>query len=170
MAANVLQPAPARSLHQLLEELRKLPLFPTTVQQALAVTQKESASFKELCEILETDVMVAVSILKLANSPLYSWGQSIDTLDQAVVRLGMRECHNLIVAVSMRSVFHQADPGTKGLCSVLWNHSFLTACLCRRLNRELRFDFHGEEFTAGLLHDLGRILLAITMPGEFQAA
>ena len=132
--------------------------------------QQENASFAELCQLLETDVTLAASILKLANSPLFNWGKPIDSLDLAVVRLGMRECRNLIVAISLRNVFHQADPATKGLCSVLWHHCFLTACLCRRLNHELRADFKGEEFIAGLLHDLGRILFAVTMPAEFPAA
>ncbi len=157
-------------LQQLLGDLRKLPLFPATAQQAMALVQQENACLRKLCQLLETDITLAASILKLANSPLFNWGQPIDSLEKAVVRMGLSECRNLILAVSMRNVFQAADPATKGLCAVLWNHCFLTACLCRRLNRELQTDFHGEEFAAGLLHDLGRILLAVTMPREFPHA
>jgi HD-like signal output (HDOD) protein len=85
-----------------------------------------------------------------------------------VVRLGLRECRHLILAISMRNLFTQADAATRASCGVLWNHCFMTACLCRRLNRQLGFDFRGEEFTAGLLHDLGRILFAVNIPGLFR--
>jgi HD-like signal output (HDOD) protein len=70
----------------------------------------------------------------------------------------------------MRNVFNRTDPATKGLCAVLWQHCFLTATLCRRLSHKLQLSYQGEEFAAGLLHDLGRILLAVTLPQHFQAA
>jgi HD-like signal output (HDOD) protein len=169
-AAPSPQGATAVKLDQLLGDLRKLPLLPATAQQAMALANERNASLQELGNLLERDVTLASSILKLANSPIFSWGKSVDSLDKAVIRLGLRECQNLIVAISMRNLFHQTDPVTKGLCAVLWHHCFLTACLCRRLNRELRCDFHGEEFSAGLLHDLGRVLLAVSVPKHFQAA
>ncbi len=60
---------------------------------------------------------LAASMLKLANSPLFNWGQPIESLDKAVVRMGMSECRNLILAISMRSVFNHAAPETKGICA-----------------------------------------------------
>src|SRR5262249_44828148 len=51
-----------------------------------------------------------------------------------------------------------------------WRHSFLTACLCRQLNQAFELGFRGEEFSCGLSHDLGRILIAIGVPGHFDAA
>ncbi len=87
-----------------------------------------------------------------------------------MLRLGLRECQNLMMAVSMGNLFQNSAPQTKGYCAVLWKHCFMTACLCRQLNHELHFDYQGEEFTAGLLHDLGRILLAVTMPADFSQA
>ena len=160
----------AGKVEKALGELRKLPLLPAAAQQAMELANNEASSLHELSRLVERDVTLASSILKLANSPIFSWGRTIDSLEQAVVRLGLRECQNLMMAVSMGNLFHQSDPQTKGYCAVLWKHCFLTACLCRRLNKDLRFDYQGEEFTAGLLHDLGRILLAVTMPGKFAEA
>src|ERR1700722_20616643 len=94
-------PSGAR-LNQLMGDLHKLPLFPATAQQIIALTQHESTSLDELCRLLETDVMLATSVLKLANSPLLKWGQPFDSLERAVVWLGLRECRDLIVAISMR--------------------------------------------------------------------
>jgi len=47
---------------------------------------------------------------------------------------------------------------------VLWNHGYITAFLCRHINRTYRLGFEGEEFSAGLLHDLGRVLLVLADP------
>jgi HD-like signal output (HDOD) protein len=53
---------------------------------------------------------------------------------------------------------------------VLWRHAFLTACLSRRLNQSLELGYQGEDFSAGLAHDLGRILIAIGVPHLFESA
>lgn len=162
--------ADAKKLEQALGNLRRLPLLPTTAHQAMALANEHSADLREFSNLVERDVTLASSILKLANSPFFNWGRTIESLEQAVLRLGFRECQNLILAVAMRNLFQNADPVSKGRCAVLWQHCLLTACLCRRLNQELKYDYHGEEFAAGLLHDLGRILLAVSAPDQFPAA
>jgi HD-like signal output (HDOD) protein len=160
----------AGKVEKALGELRKLPLLPATAQQAMALANDDASTLQQFSHLVEKDLTLATSILKLANSPIFSWGRTIDSLGQAVVRLGLRECQNLMVAVSMGNLFHHSDPKTKGFCAVLWKHCFLTGCLARRLNQELHFGYQGEEFTAGLLHDLGRILLAVTLPVQFAQA
>jgi HD-like signal output (HDOD) protein len=86
-----------------------------------------------------------------------------------VVRLGLHECRNLIFAVGMRSLFRNVSREQKERCETLWQHSFLTACLCRRLNTSMGLGFQGEEFSCGLSHDLGRLLIALGAPEKFAA-
>jgi HD-like signal output (HDOD) protein len=159
-----------KKVEQILGDLRMLPLLPATAQQAMTLANNSSASITQFARLVEKDVTLASSILKLANSPVFSWGRTIESVEQACIRLGLRECQNLMMATSMRGLYHQANPVTKAQCSVLWQHCFLTACLARRLNKELDFDYQGGEFAAGLLHDLGRILVAVTMPEHFNTA
>jgi len=52
-------------------------------------------------------------------------------------------------------------------CEALWHHGHVTACLCSQINRSYRLMFAGEEFSAGLLHDMGRILLLLADPECF---
>jgi HD-like signal output (HDOD) protein len=163
-------PAGDGKLERILGDLRKLPLLPAVAQQAVAMANDKNATLQEFTSLIEKDITLASSILKLANSSTYNCSQPIEGLDQAVARLGFRECQSLIFAASVGNLYQQVDPLTKGRCAVLWQHCFLTACLCRRLNKELKYDFRGEEFTAGLLHDLGRILLAVSFPNLFEAA
>lgn len=158
----------SKTVEKALGELSKLPLMPYAAQQAMALASKKEPDISEFTRLLERDVTLATSILKLANSPIFSWGRNIDSIEQAVIRLGIKECRNLLMAASMANLYQQSSPASKAYCAILWKHCFLTACFTRRLGQELKCDFYGEEFTAGLLHDLGRVLLGITMPDEIR--
>src|SRR6266542_4292215 len=105
-----------------LGDLRKLPLLPATAQEAMALANDDATTLQKFSRLVEKDVTLATSILKLANSPLFSWGRSIESVSQAVVRLGLRECQNLMIAVSMGAMFKESDPKTKAYCAVLWKH------------------------------------------------
>ena len=72
--------------------------------------------------------------------------------------------------MGMRSLYRNAPLAKRLQCEVLWRHSFITACLCRELNLALDGCWEGREFTCGLCHDLGRILVALGSPGHFDAA
>jgi putative nucleotidyltransferase with HDIG domain len=163
-------PRTAARLAEGLSAAGDLPLLPTTAQKALEATRDKDVALSDFARLIEKDVALAATLLKLANSPLYSWGRTIDNLEQAIVRLGLRECESLVVAVGMRSLAGRASAAVKAQCQALWQHSFLVGCLCRKLNRELGFGFRGEEFTAGLLHDLGRVVIALLVPDAFAAA
>ncbi len=162
--------SPAEILKASVGSLNKLPMLPEAATRALAVANDPKSSLTDLAAVIMRDPGLATGILKLANSPLYRIGRTIESLGQAVVRLGLRECKNLIIAVGMRSLFRNIPPALKQQCELLWRHSFLTACLCRHLNRALELGYRGEEFSCGLTHDLGRIVIAIGVPSHFDAA
>ncbi|HZU38974.1 MAG TPA: HDOD domain-containing protein, partial [Gemmataceae bacterium] len=157
-------------LKRTLGDLNRIPMMPDVAVKAMTVAQDPRSSLAQLASMIEKDVVLAAGILRLANSSLYSVGRAIGSLDQAVVRLGLRECQNLIVAVGMRSLFRQVVPATRRHAEALWHHAFLTAILCRHVNRTLLLGYQGEEFSAGLSHDIGRLLLAIGAPTYFQSA
>lgn len=145
-------------------DVNKLPTLPDSATRAMAIANDPNSSLLDLARFVERDPPMAAAILKLVNSPLYQTGRQINSLDQAVVRVGMRQCHNLIVAVGMMSMFKNVKPRRRILCEQLWAHSFSTAIICRRLNAVIGANHNGEEFTVGLLHDLGRILIAVACP------
>src|SRR3954453_2688031 len=115
---------PSGKYEQLLGDLRQLPLLPAVAQQALALVKDEKTSLQDLGNLIEQDVTLASTLLKLANSSFYSNGRTVESLQQALMRLGLRECGNLILAASMRNLFQKADAVTTGRCAVLWQHCF----------------------------------------------
>src|ERR1700710_3015677 len=123
MPASCRNPSPADGkLERLLGDLRKLPLLPAVAQQAVAMANDKNATLQGFSSLIEKDITLASSILKLANRSSYHGSQPIESLGLAVARLGLRECQSLIFAASMGNLYQQVDPLTKGRCAVLWQH------------------------------------------------
>ena len=150
--------------------LNRLPTLPEAATKAMSVAKDPHSSLGKLSGVIERDPTLAAGILKLANSALYRTTYGVGSLHGAVVRLGVRECQNLILAVGMRSLFRNVPHARQVRFEVLWRHSFMTACLCRRLNRALGLRFEGEEFASGLSHDIGRVLIGLGAPDQVDSA
>lgn len=168
LAANPRAPGEVLSSNTI--SLQNLPMLPAAGVKALALAKDPGTSFRELAVVIQRDPALATGILKLANSPLYGLGREVSSLEQAILRLGFRECQNVILTVALRSLYRKLPPSRKQRCEALWKHAFITACASRRLNQALRLSFQGEEFSCGLCHDIGRTLLAIGAPAYFDLA
>jgi HD-like signal output (HDOD) protein len=104
----------------------------------------------------------------MANSPLYTYSASVLTLHQAVVRLGINRTRSVIFTSGMASVFRKLDLEEEWVREQLWMHSFMTAVVAWHLNKEFNCGFDGEEFTASILHDFGRLLFAVCLPERLE--
>jgi HD-like signal output (HDOD) protein len=160
----------ARLERKLLAFVDNMPTLPDTATRALALANDPDSKFADFARLIEADAAIATGVLHIANSPLYAGGAPVVRLQQAVVRLGMRQCQSLIVSIGIQSLFRRIAAGSQEQCEVLWQHAHVTASLCRQINRAVRLGFDGEEFSAGLLHDLGRILLLLADPECFRRA
>lgn len=160
----------ARLEEKVLALVDNMPTLPDTATRALELAKDPESKFADFARLIEADAAIATGILRVANSALYAGGLPAVKLQQAVVRLGMRQCQNVIVAIGMRSLFQRVADNTRRQCVVLWDHAYVVASLCRQINRAFRLGFDGEEFSAGLLHDLGRILLVLADVESFAQA
>lgn len=159
---------PTESFTEKFKQIGNVPTLPAAATRALAIVNDPKCSVRDFSKVLETDPALATSLLKLVNSSLYGGHTKISNLTQAITRLGLRETQNLILAVSVRSVFRWMPKGQQAERDRLWRHSSLTGVLCRQINEKLGLGYGGEELTAGLAHDLGRIMLAVGYPDVFS--
>lgn len=148
-------------------QIGNVPTLPQAATRALAVANDPNCSVKDFAHIIERDPALAASLLKLVNSSFYAGSSKVSNITTAITRLGLRETQNLILAVSVRSVFRWMPKEQQEVREQLWRHSSLTGVLCRQINEKLGLDFKGEEFSAGISHDLGRIMLAVGYPEAF---
>lgn len=161
---------PERFINRLLQQNEGLTMLPAVAMQALQLANDPDCSVNQFSALVQQDQKLASDILTLANTALYSGGRPIANLQQAAQRLGFRKCKNLILTSSMSSLMKKLTFDEQWMRDVLWRHSFLAAIHCHHLNKLFSAGFDGEEFTAGLMHDLGRTLLAVSAGGEFSAA
>lgn len=165
---TVADPVVPEHLQALLKRRTKdLQMLPAIAIQALEIAKDPDCAITEFTAVVERDVKLAADILAMANSALYSPGRPIVNLHQSVVRLGFRQCKNLILSTSMTSLMKKITLGEEWVREVLWRHGFLTAMLSINVNRCVGAGFQGEEFVAGLIHDFGRTLFAVCMPEKF---
>ncbi|MCX7666242.1 MAG: HDOD domain-containing protein [Gemmataceae bacterium] len=160
---EILPPA-ADKISRVAEKITQLPTMSETAIRAMMMANDESYSLKDFIELVRRDGSITAVLLKVANSALYRGRNVVETIDGAIVRLGTRKCADLIISTGVYGITKHADKSVRERCDILWRHSFFTACMASKLNLTLRLGFKGEEFTAALLHDLGRLVLAVADP------
>ncbi len=154
----------------LIKKARDIKMLPATAAKAIAMADDPEASIGQLANVIAEDVKLTTNILSLANSPVfpvYAAGKKVSCLRTAVTRLGLRQIKQMILVSCYSSMVNSLEWQEIRIREVLAQHNYLTAIISSELNKLFEMGMQGEEFTAGLLHDVGRILLAVTIPNEF---
>ena len=116
---------PPRELQtRLLDRLDGLSMFSTAAVEALGMVSQVDCSVPDFCNLIEQDVPLAMNALALANSAFYSPARPTGNLKEAVVRLGMRECKNLILSTCTTIMIREVPLETQWIRDLLWQHRF----------------------------------------------
>lgn len=154
------------------EQAREMKMLPEVAAKAIAIADDPDSSIQELADMISQDLKLATSILSFANSrlfPVYATGKPIGCLKMAVNRLGYRQIKQMILVSSYSAMVGKLSLTETEARQNFMKHSFLTACICSELNKLFKLGIQGEEFTAGLFHDIGRLLLMTAVPEQFLA-
>lgn len=161
---------PVHVQNLLLRHEHRLSVVPAVAMEAMEMAKDADCSMSAFACLVERDAKLATEILSFANSTMFSNGHPVNSLHHALVRLGFRRCQNLIMSACAKELMSNVSMEQEWIRDILWRHSFTTATACLHINRAFGFGFQGEEFTAGLLHDFGRTLLAIASEDKFGEA
>ena len=153
----------ARSL-EILPALNKLPPFPAVALKALNVMAGTDNSLSELCGLVRCDPVFAGEILRIANSPLIAFSKEITSILQASMLLGFRRLRRVVVTVGLRSYMEKSFTPALRSC---WRHSIACAMVAERIARWNSVD-RDFAYTAGILHDIGRVALATADPQAYS--
>jgi len=143
----------------LIANVDALPALPGVAAQALAVFNNPKATHRDLADIISTDQSLVAGILKLANSAYYGFSRKIATVNDAIVLLGFNTIRSLILASTVKDRFSQPVPGYSLAAGEMWKHSIVCAMTARNIARRVKFASPEEAFVAGLLHDIGKLIL-----------
>jgi putative nucleotidyltransferase with HDIG domain len=152
---------------QVLSKVQSVPTLPATVLRVLQMVEDPLCSAADLSQMIQADPALAVKVLKLANSAYYGFRQKISTIPQAVTLLGFATLKNALLSVAVFDLFRMRMTGFDLLA--LWKHSVATATACRLLAKRVRYPNAEKAFTAGLLHDVGKVMIARYLPMSLHA-
>ena len=154
----------------IIAKARNLPPFPSTVSRLAEILDDPQKGAKDVEDILSLDPAITVDILKLANAGLFSRGKEVTSVRQAVSMLGIKRIFELVVTRAFSEKVPRQLAGYDMSAAVFWRH-----CIAVGVFSELLADHiigvssdRGLFFTAGLIHDIGKLVVANFIERESQ--
>ena len=147
-------------IDQILASAAALRPFPKVAQRALALLDDPMVSASKLVEVISLDAAVTAAVLKAANSASLARSRHVDDLKQALALMGNARFRELVFASASAPFLNASHPGYQLSPGELWRHSVATSLLAELLAKMANLDVGGQLFTAGLLHDLGKVVLS----------
>lgn len=151
------------------EEVASIGTLPVIYHELNAALDAPRTSLDQFGEIIETDLGLAARLLRVANSPFYGFPSRIETIPEALTLVGMQQIRDLVAATLVIERF-QKIPARLFDLDQFWQHS-LACGICARVLAIQRRDANPERFfLAGLLHDIGRLVMALRVPAQLSEA
>ena len=158
-------------LQRLIAQMDHLPSVPALYAQIVEKMHDPDVSLDVVGDIIGQDIGMTAKILKLVNSAYFGLRREISSPTEAVVYLGLDTVKSLVLSLNAFSQFDSVRVGSFSLVA-LWDHSLSTAAAAKRIARmqEAEQRLVDEAFVSGLLHDAGKVALAINFPRRYDEA
>lgn len=151
-----------------LDRIKELPPLPMVVHELMAVMNDTECSGEEVNRILSSDQALASKVLRLVNSSFYGLPGRVSTIPRAVVILGHAALLNLATGLVVADSLGQRLPPARR--RVFWQHALATGAGAEVIARQIGLPEPEEAFIAGLLHDIGHLILMLALPDEHAGA
>ena len=152
-------------IDQLLVGVDGLVTLPQVFLRISRLVDDPGSSLSDIAKAVSQDPAFTVRMLRVANSPFYGFPSTIDTVDKAVSVIGTTQIRNLALSMSVASSF-AGLPNDLVSMDNFWRHSLYCALIARNLARKMRGCDPSVVFTAGLLHDIGELILFNRLPEQ----
>ncbi len=141
--------------------------FPPVVAEILQTMTNQNVAIKKITQLIESDQALTAKILHIANSPFYGLSTNINSIGSALTMLGLDEIGHLLLTCQMKARLASLNSDQNESLWRLWKHSVVTASIARLIANRFRFPTEGKEYTAGLLHDMGKLVVIQYFPKEY---
>ena len=150
-----------RKIKKRLKNLQSLPTLPPIVGKLTKLIGDEKATAPQVAALIEKDQVLTSKVLRMVNSAFYGFPRRISTVSNAIVLLGFNVIRTLIITASIFETMQSNDLS-------LWEHSLGVAAASDILARKLELQNPEEVTTAGLLHDLGKVVIRTEFPELYR--
>lgn len=157
------------AIQKRLGTIENLPTLPIVLRQVQRIMDSPNSNMNQIAAVVAKDQALASKTIRLVNSAYYGLRTRIPSICQAIVILGLNTLYNLMLGLSVVKTFDTSrllgfDP------QKFWEHCFGTALLSKKLAEKTGYSDPEECFIAGLLHDMGRLVLQQFLNNEFEQA
>ncbi len=157
----------AAAIKQRIMQMREIPSLPEVAARVVRVVDNPRTSAVDLAKVISLDPALTARVLRLANSALYGYSGRVGTVVQGVTVLGFTQVRSLVLTVSVLDVFSRMKSNQAFPHREFWEHCVGCAVAARLLARNSRLCPPEEAFVAGILHDVGKLVLAVVMPNDY---
>ncbi len=159
------------TLRTLVAQMRSLPSLPSLYFRIMDALGSPDCSIEQIGAIIASDPSMTAKILQLVNSAFFGIARRISNPVEAVQFLGVGRVRSLVLSVHVFSCFDQAQLKNFSIDRV-WKHSMSTGVVAQKIARMQKMDraFVDETYVAGMLHDIGKVMLASSLPDLYEKA
>lgn len=150
-----------KTLQSEIGRIDTIPTIPDTLKKLLTVLENPKTSLTEISKFILNDPALTSRVLKMVNSPVYGFPGRISSVNQALLLLGLNVVRGLLLGISVFEAMQKAMHG-------LWDHSLGVAVTARIIARMKDISEPEEISVAALLHDIGKVILILKFPEEYQ--
>ncbi len=154
------------TLSEIVTHAEHLEPLPPTAARLAQVIADEKSTIDDAAEIVKYDQALSVEILKIANSTFSASNRNISSVREAIVRLGSGRILEMVISRRVRGPMKQPLTHYGYDEDELWRHSVASALAAEVMNRFITANISGIAFTAALLHDIGKLVMARVFPEE----
>ena len=137
----------------------KLPSLPDVAQQIQEAFSNDDIGVEKIAKIVQADPSISAKLIMTANSALYQGQSQIDTLQQAIVRIGLETTRKQVITYVVKELFANSSANVRTKMQTLWRHSRRVAAFSRILAEQTKLFDPEQAQLAGLVHDLGEIAI-----------
>ncbi len=154
-------------VRKLVERVQGLPTLPSMLNNINQMVLNPKTSAKDVAQIISSDPSLTSKVLRVVNSSFYGFPNRITTVTHAIVILGFNTIKSIVLSSTIFDVFRRsARPGDFDRAE-FWRHSIGCGAAAKVIGRRLNYPMLEELFIAGLLHDVGKIVMDQFLPDKF---
>ncbi|MCS7273312.1 MAG: HDOD domain-containing protein [Fimbriimonadales bacterium] len=151
------------SAEELIARTQDLPSLPAVVMRVYQMVEDPSVHAQQVAQEISKDQGFTARVLRVANSAYYGMTRQVATIEEAVIVLGMNTVKNLALIAATYPLFQRALIGYTPHVSSMWTHSLAVGLICQMGARQFDTRVRNEAFTAGLLHDIGKLVISTAL-------
>lgn len=149
--------------------MNQLPPFSPTLNKLLSLLAKEDVFYADLSAVIEKDTVLAGNVLRLVNSALYARSGTVNSVRHAVSVIGMNKLRNLALSMSVSKLWKQIKTPPSWSQAAFNQHSLATAVMVDLMAQRVTVRYPEGGFIAGLLHAMGKLMVATGLPDQYDA-